>query len=445
MTLRIAGQCFLVIGAGKTGVAVARFLASRDGQVRLVEDSPQVAARLELPANVEVIVGAGEARALDGVHSVIPSPGVPRSHPLLRAALARVIPVLSEVELASRLLGCPILAITGTNGKSTTTTLLGAMLRASGRRTFVGGNLGTPLIEACGDDASYEDAVAEVSSFQLEWVQTFRPSVAVLLNLTPDHLDRYESVEEYGRAKAAIFTAQLPGDFLVLNRDDPWVWEQRHRSRAGVISFGSEEVEFGTYLDGDAIVCRGPAAPAQRYALGRTHLHGAHNRENIMAAATAATVAGAPPAAIQQAIDETEALPHRLQLVRERDGIRYFDDSKGTNVGAVEKSVASFAGDVILLAGGYDKGSDFSLLAPLLQRHVKHLVAFGAAGAKIEQQLGRVVPCSRSSDLAGAVHEAARRARAGDVVLLSPGCASFDEFTDYGARGRKFRTLVEAL
>jgi len=445
MTVRIAGQRFLVVGGGKTGVAVTRFLAARDGLVRLVERSPEHAATLELPANVELIVGEGDPTVLDGVHSVIPSPGVPRSHPLLRAALAHVVPILSEIELASRLLSCPILAITGTNGKSTTTTLLGDMLRQSGRRAFVGGNLGTPLIDACIDESTNEVAVVEVSSFQLEWVQSFRPTVAVLLNLSADHLDRYESIEEYGRAKAAIYSAQLPGDFLVLNRDDPWVWEQRHRSRAGVISFGNEDVEFGTYVDGDDIVCRGPEPPVHRYSLTRTRLTGAHNRENIMAAVTAATLANVPPDAIQTAIDTTAGLPHRLELVRERDGVRYFDDSKGTNVGAVEKSVASFEGGVILLAGGYDKGGDFSSLAPLLRRHAKHLVVFGAAGPKIEQQLREVVPCSRCHDFASAVHEASSRARPGDVVLLSPGCASFDEFTDYTARGRRFRSLVEGL
>lgn len=445
MTLRISGQRFLVIGAGKTGTAVATFLAARGGNVRLVERSKEVAGKLSLSGPVEVLVGDEHSTALAGVDAVIPSPGVARTHPLLRAALRRVIPILSEIELASRFLDCPLIAITGTNGKSTTTTLVGEMLRAAGSEVFVGGNLGTPLIEACASERVYDAAIVEVSSFQLEWVQTFRPQVAVLLNVTPDHLDRYDSLEEYGRAKAAIFSSQLPGDFLVLNRDDAWVWEQRHHAHSASISFGQDAVEFGTFLDGNEIVYAGPEAPARRFSLDRTHLAGAHNRENMMAAVSAAAIWGTPAAAIQQALDSTGALPHRLELVRERDGVRFFDDSKGTNVGAMEKSVASFDQGVVLLAGGYDKGSDFSVLAPLLRERVKYLVLFGAAGAKIEQQLGDAVPHSRFADLSAAVRDASRHAAAGDVVLLSPGCASFDEFTDYTARGRKFRELVEAL
>jgi len=445
MTLRVSGQRFLVIGAGRTGVAVATFLALRDALVRVVERSPTVASALQLPSLVEISVGDDVVETLRDIDAVIPSPGVPRQHPLLRAAMARVIPILSEIELASRFLTCPILAITGTNGKSTTTTLLGEILTAAGRHTFVGGNLGTPLIEACGAQAGYETAVVEVSSFQLEWVQSFRPRVAILLNLTPDHLDRYDSVEEYGRAKAAIFSSQLPGDVLILNRDDPWSWGQRHLSRSGCISFGRDAVEFGTFLDGDDIVYCGTEPAPQRFSLARTHLVGDHNRENMMAAVTAAAMWGVPGDAIQRALDNSKGLPHRLELVRERQGVRFFDDSKGTNVGAMEKSVGSFARGVVLLAGGYDKGSDFSVLQPLLKKHVKHLVLFGAAAPKIDAQLGDAVARSLCSDLASAVRAAARQAVPGDVVLLSPGCASFDEFTDYSARGRKFREVVEAL
>lgn len=450
MTLRIGGQRFLVIGAGKTGVAVADFLSRRGGRVRLVDRSQAAFEGRKADEVVELRVGDADPQLLDDIDVVIPSPGIAQDHPLLRTALRRVLPIHSEIELASRFLSCPLLAITGTNGKSTTTTLLGAMLRAAGLRTFVGGNLGTPLIEACASDAGaadadYDAALVEVSSFQLEWVQTFRPRVAVLLNLTPDHLDRYASIEEYGRAKAAIYSSQLPGDTLVLNRDDPWVWAQRHEARSGAISFGQEAVEFGTYLDGYEIVFCGTEPPAQRFSLARCQLAGAHNRENMMAAVTAAAMWEVPPAAIQAGLDTCPGLPHRLELVRERAGVRFFDDSKGTNVGAMEKSVASFAQGVVLLAGGYDKGSDFSVLAPLFKKHVKHLVLFGAAAAKMETQLAGSVPLSRYPDLKSAVHAAVNHAASGDVVLLSPGCASFDEFTDYRARGRKFREIVEAL
>lgn len=445
MTIKIADQRVLVIGAGKTGSSVARFLGERGAVVRLVDRSATVLAKADLPKGVELRQGDDADDLLDRIDLVVPSPGVARAHTVLRRAGARGIPIVSEIELASRCLSCPILAITGTNGKSTTTVLLGEMLKATGRRVFVGGNLGTPLIDACAGATEYDAAVVEVSSFQLEWVRTFRPQVAVLLNLTPDHLDRYHKIEEYGQAKAALLAAQLPGDVAVLNRDDPWVWEQRRQSRAGAISFGREPVEFGSFIDGDTLIYWGPEPAPRRFSLQRVHLHGAHNRENMMAAVTAAAIWGVPDEAIQQGLDNTTALPHRLELVRDRAGVRFFDDSKGTNVGAMEKSIASFDGGVILLAGGYDKGGDFSVLSPLLRGRVKHLVLFGAAGPKIGAQLEGVVSTSVVADLAAAVGAAAAQAGAGDVVLLSPGCASFDEFTDYAARGRRFRELVERL
>jgi UDP-N-acetylmuramoylalanine--D-glutamate ligase len=445
MTLKVADRRFLVVGAGKTGHSVAAFLARHGGQVRVAERSPNKLNAAAFPAGTDVRVGDDAATLLRGVDAVIPSPGVPRSHVLLQRALVQCIPVLSEIELAARFLTCPILAVTGTNGKSTTTTLLGAMLREAGMRVFVGGNLGTPLIDACAAESEYQAAVVEVSSFQLEWVYSFRPRIAVLLNLTADHLDRYAGMAEYGRAKAALLAVQQPDDIAVLNRDDQWVWEQRRTTRAAVISFGREPVEFGSFIDGDTLIYWGPEATPRRFPLAGVSLQGAHNRENMMAATTAAAIWGVSGVAIQRALDSTAALPHRLEFVRERGGVRFYDDSKGTNVGAMEKSVETFTGDVILLAGGYDKGGDFSALEPLLRRRVKRLVLFGAAGPKIESQLRQTIPSSVVPDLATAVREAAAHAHAGDTVLLSPGCASFDEFTDYAARGRRFRQLVEAL
>jgi UDP-N-acetylmuramoylalanine--D-glutamate ligase len=445
MTLQIADRRFLVIGAGKTGQSVAAFLARHGGHVRVAERSPDKLAAAALPTGSEVRIGDDAEELLRGVDVVVPSPGVSRTHTLLRRAKAQCIPILSEIELASRFLSCPILAVSGTNGKSTTTTLLGAMLQEAGMRVFVGGNLGTPLIDACAAESEYEAVVVEVSSFQLEWVYSFRPRVAVLLNLTPDHLDRYANVAEYGRTKAALLAVQQPDDIAVLNRDDPWVWDQRRNTRAAVISFGREPVEFGTFIDGDTLIYWGPEATPRRFPLAAVSLRGAHNRENMMAATTAAAIWGVSTLAIQRGLERTTGLPHRLDLVRAHDGVSFFDDSKGTNVGAMEKSVASFDGSVILLAGGYDKGGDFSVLAPLLRQRVKHLVLFGAAGPTIHAQLQDVVPCSMVPDLATAVRDAARRARPGDTVLLSPGCASFDEFTDYAARGRRFRELVESL
>ena len=393
MTLKVADRRFLVVGAGKTGQSVAAFLMRHGAQVRVAERSRDKLAGASLPAGVDVCAGDDAEALLRGVDVVVPSPGVPRSHVLLRRAMAQCVPILSEIELAARFLTCPMLAVSGTNGKSTTTTLLGAMLREAGMRVFVGGNLGTPLIDACAVESEYQAAVVEVSSFQLEWVYSFRPRVAVLLNLTPDHLDRYADMAEYGRAKAALLAVQQPDDIAVLNRDDPWVWEQRRSTRAAVISFGREPVEFGSFIDGNTLIYWGPEATPRRFPLAGVSLHGAHNRENMMAAVSAAAIWGVSTVAIQRALETTTGLPHRLQLVRERAGVRFYDDSKGTNVGAMERSLASFAGGVVLLAGGYDKGGDFSVLEPLLRSRVKHLRA-GVAGSRA-LATGETIPANR--------------------------------------------------
>jgi UDP-N-acetylmuramoylalanine--D-glutamate ligase len=287
-------------------------------------------------------------------------------------------------------------------------------------------------------------AVVEVSSFQLEWVDSFHARVAVLLNLTPDHQDRYRDIEDYGEAKARLLDGQTRDDVAVLNRDDPWVWSQRRRARGSVISFGRDAVEFGTYLDGDEVVVWTAGHP-QRYALRESPLTGEHNRENIQAAVSAAVAWGAPEDAIRKALRETASLPHRLEFVRELRGVRYFDDSKGTNTGAVCKSVASFTGGIVLLLGGRDKGGDFAALRPVIGERVAHLVCFGEAGPNIARQLDGAARCSLVPDLAGAVATAAAAAEPGQTVVLSPGCASFDEFRDYAERGRRFRALVEAL
>jgi len=433
----------LVIGAGRSGRAAARLLAQHGARVRIVERAADAPRDPDWPASIELSAGAEPLAALDGVELVVPSPGVARDHPLLLAAVARNVPVWSEIELAARYLSCPLLAITGTNGKSTTTTLLGAMLQAAGQRVFVGGNLGTPLADAALDPGAWEAAVVEVSSFQLEWVPTFKPRVAVLLNLTPDHQDRYPNPDDYGAAKANVLRNQDAGDVAVLNRDDAWVWEQRRCTAATVLSFGRDAVEFGTYLDGDDAVVWGAGQP-QRYDLRTSPLVGAHNRENLLAAITAAAAWGTPAAAIRTALRTTRGLAHRLELVIERGGVRWYDDSKATNVGAVEKSIDSFPGGIVLLLGGYDKGGDFAALAPRLGG-VAQLICFGKAGPSIAAQLGPAAGAQVVSDLAGAVRAAADLARPGQVVLLAPGCASFDEFRDYVERGMKFRALVEGL
>jgi UDP-N-acetylmuramoylalanine--D-glutamate ligase len=450
MMLAFARKKVLVIGARRTGAAVARYLASQGASVRLSDRSTlgfDDERSSMAGVAVEWCLGREDVALLDDVNLVIPSPGVSRDHPLLSVAIGRGIEVLAEIELAYRSLAVPLYAVTGTNGKSTTTELLGRMLRRAGRHPFVGGNLGTPLIEAVGTPV--DCAVAEMSSFQLEWVKELRPAIGIFLNLTADHLDRYASLDEYGEAKTALFRAQAPEDWVVLSREDPWVWRFSRRLRGRAISFGFDEVEYGTFPRDGTIVIRLPDANRSgkelTISMARTRLRGLHNLENVMAASTAALLAGASLAGVQRAIDEFPGLPHRLQLVREKDGVAWVDDSKGTNVGAVVKSLASIDPPVILLAGGVDKGGSYEPLRSLVRQRVKRLVLFGEAREKIRRSLGEETETMLVASLEEAVARASAAARSGDTVLLSPACSSFDMFRDYAERGDRFRALVEAL
>ncbi|HWP67124.1 MAG TPA: UDP-N-acetylmuramoyl-L-alanine--D-glutamate ligase [Candidatus Limnocylindria bacterium] len=436
----------LVVGFQRTGQAVARVLRARGTAVRVLDARPasDLGVRAADWEGVELRLGdAAGAGALDGVDLVVPSPGVPRRHALLAEAETRGIPIASEIELAARLGTARLVAITGTNGKSTTTTLVGRALELAGVRTFTGGNLGRPLIEAVGSDAAVW--VAEVSSFQLEWVERFRPAVGCLLNVTPDHLDRHADFAEYRDAKARLFAAQTPADAAVVNRDDPVAAAIGAGLVARRFSFGERPVAEGAFVADGAVVVR-LAGREERVRLERTRLAGRHNTENVMAAALVARLAGAPLAAVQQAVDTMDPLPHRLTLVAERAGVRWYDDSKATNVGAAVKSLASFAGPVVLLAGGVDKGGDYAPLAEAARDKARLVLVFGAARERIAASLaGAGVAVRRVDDLTEAVETAAAAAQPGDVVLLAPACSSFDMFRDYAERGRAFARAVEEL
>lgn len=391
---------------------------------------------------IRYFFGAEERRWLEAMDCVIPSPGVAAENPLLSEAAASGIPVLSEIELAYRFFRAPLVAVTGTNGKSTTTTLIGEMVKAGGRKVFVGGNLGTPFIGAVSGE--WDWGVLEISSFQLEWVERFRPRIAVLLNVTEDHLDRYTTFDDYRRAKERIFAAQSEGEFAVLNREDPRVWALKANVKARVVSFGFAEVSEGAYATADMIVWR-DGANEERFPLADVKIQGVHNVENMMAAVAAAKLAGIARQPIQQTLENFPGLEHRLEFVREKDGVSYYNDSKGTNVGAVVKSLAGFSAPVILIAGGIDKGGDYGPLEEGIKRKVRRLVLFGAAKNVIARALGHLTETVIVENLAAAVGDAAAAARAGDVVLLSPACSSFDQFRNYAERGRSFKNLVQAL
>jgi UDP-N-acetylmuramoylalanine--D-glutamate ligase len=444
--MELKGKKVLVVGIARTGVEAARF-AARQGARVIVTDRKEVQElQHELASLAGLAVtyrpGSELSACLEGTDYVVPSPGVPPENALLREACRRQIEILSEIELAARFIETPLIAITGTNGKSTTTSLIGEILKASGMRVFVGGNIGTPLIRFVSD--RWDCGVVEISSFQLEWTKRFRPKVAVLLNLSEDHLDRYAGFAAYCAAKERIFSQQQADDTAILNRDDPWVWRARKRIKARVISFGWDAVPDGVFAAPDKVIWKEQTG-AEAFSLERVKLTGVHNVENVMAAVAAAKVIGADSRAIRQAIESFRGLEHRLEFVCEKNGVRYYNDSKGTNVGAVVKSLMSFSTPVILLAGGVDKHGDYGILADEIRRTVKKLVLFGAARERIRDCLGHLTDTVAAASFADAVREAYLSATRGDAVLLSPACSSFDMFQNYEERGRVFKELVRKL
>ena len=464
-TDELRGTTALVIGLGRTGRAVVRHLVARGAHVRVAERRPaaEVAdAVAELGSGVATFFGeetaatvrdAGTAaravcdRILDGVSLVVPSPGVPVDAVLLARAVEQGIPVVSEIELAARQLTFPLIAVTGTNGKSTTTTLIGEMLRAGGARPFVGGNLGTPLIAAVpapGETSDHDVAVVEVSSFQLEWVERFRPRIGIFLNLTDDHLDRYADLDAYGATKLRMFARQGPDDVAILNGGDPWLRRHATGLAARTVWFGAGQ-GVAVRDDAAAIRVRLAGRDDEVYPLARVTLGGTHNRENMMAAIAAARSFGVDGAAVQRALEAFRGLEHRLELVRERGGVRWVHDSTGTNPGAVIKSLEGHAADVVLLAGGIEKGGDYGVLREPVRRAVHHALVFGAARDMLARTFAGATEVEIVDTLEAAVARAAAIARAGDTVLLSPACGSFDMFRDYADRGRRFKALVEAL
>jgi len=444
--MEIKGKKVLVLGLARTGRECARFLAQRGASVQVtdVRSEEELKQEMETLAALPIryFLGGEDPDWLEGVDIIVPSPGVPAENVLLKEGSRRGIKILSEIEFACRFLRAPLVAITGTNGKSTTTTLVGEMLKASGGKVFVGGNIGTPLIGFVGGD--WEWGVVEVSSFQLEWIEEFRPRISVLLNLTEDHLDRYPNFRAYCQAKQRIFEAQDANDIAILGRDDRLVWEMRKRIRARVVSFGFSEVDDGVFVAAREMIWR-DGSREEKFPLSRVKIQGVHNVENMMAAIAAAKSAGVSASAIQKVLEDFPGLEHRLEFVREKDGVRYYNDSKGTNVGAVVKSLASFSDPVILLAGGVDKGGDYGILRQEIRQKVRRLVLFGEAQEIIARALGDLTETVIVENLEAAVGDAFAHARAGEVVLLSPACSSFDMFRDYAERGQVFKSLVQAL
>jgi UDP-N-acetylmuramoylalanine--D-glutamate ligase len=441
--MELRGASVMVIGLGVSGSAAARFLASLGASLVLTD------TRRELPTSAlpqgNLYLGGEEPAWLRGVDLVVVSPGVPPNSRLVQAARAAGTPVIGELELASRFVKFPVVAVTGTNGKSTVTTLIGEICAKAGIKTFVGGNLGTPLAEAI--DRAFELAVVEVSSYQLETIDRFKPRVAIHLNLSDDHLDRYNDLEGYGRAKARIFENQDAGDWAILNREDPLVWKLREKVRSQVLSFGLEKpaplAHAAIWEEAGLRFVFGGNRGTIRF--DRFRLPGRFNRVNAMAAAGAALALELAPELIERALAEFRGLPHRLELVQEKNGISFVDDSKGTNVGAVVQALAAVRAPVLLIAGGVDKGGSYAELREPLRHKVKLLLLYGAAREMMRAALDGTTRIESVRTLDEAVARAAAEALPGDTVLLSPACASFDQFKNYAERGRIFQELVRAL
>src|SRR5271157_5892109 len=446
----VSGKRVLVVGLGRSGHAVALCLQRHGAVVTVTDNKPPAAFAPLLPEllaqKIGVQLGSQRAEVFLAHDLVVVSPGVPWDLPQLEATRARGIPVVPEIEVASWYLRDPIVGVTGSNGKTTTTTLLGKMLEASGFSTFVGGNIGVALSSAVETVKPGTIVVAELSSFQLEAIRDFRPHVAVLLNISPNHLDRHPTFEAYAQAKRQIFRNQRADDYAVLNADDPWVRSLGPALVSRKVFFSRlEQIPCGLFVSNGNIVYRTGHMERVLLETKEVRLRGSFNLEDVLGAAAAACVLGADFDAVREAVREFKGVEHRLEYVREICGVEFYNNSKATSVDATAKSLEAFERGVHLIMGGKDKGAPYAPLLPLVKDRVREVLLIGAAADRIAQELSGAVELIHAGNLETAVPEAFQRARPGDVVLLAPACSSFDQFQDYEHRGRVFKELVERL
>jgi UDP-N-acetylmuramoylalanine--D-glutamate ligase len=447
--MELKGKKVLVVGLGKSGLAAALFLRRRGAHVTVSDVRSAEALAKDIPAlldeGIMVETGGHGLLTFRRQDLIVVSPGVPLNTPELAQVKSFGLPVIGELELAARFLKGKTLAITGSNGKTTTTALVGEILDKAGIATLVGGNIGVPVVALIDQSTDETWSVLEVSSFQLESTEKFHPAIAVILNITPDHLDRHGSFENYALAKERIFAAQDEHDFLVLNADNARAAQAASRSVAKVYFFSLEHsVLQGAWVEEGYLVYRaGKDEPVGKIMpLHNVPLKGAHNVENVLAAVCASRLAGVSAEQIRTAVEAFQAVEHRLEYETTVNGVEFYNDSKATNVDATAKAVAAFSSGIHLILGGKDKNSDYTLLAPLLRSHVQAVYTIGSAAGKIESELRGVVSILSCETLANAVSAAASAARPGEVVLLAPACSSFDQFENYEHRGRVFKELV---
>jgi UDP-N-acetylmuramoylalanine--D-glutamate ligase len=450
--MELKNKRVLVVGLGKSGKSAAIFLRDRGAKVTVSDMRSAEALAGEIPAlldaGVMVETGGHGLLTFRRQDLIVVSPGVPCDTPELKQVRAFGLPIIGELELASRFLQGQIVAITGSNGKTTTTALLGKIFADAGGPTLVGGNIGTPVIDLIAKSTPQTTSVLEVSSFQLETVEQFRPHIAVVLNITQDHLDRHGTFENYAAMKARITAQQTPEDFFVLNAEDKPTQMLAARTKAQVFWFsGRRAIKQGAFVHGESVVFlpREGAKPEPVMPLAEIPLKGAHNVENVLAAVCAARLGGVSAESIRASVAGFKAVEHRLEFVATVRGVAFFNDSKATNVDATKKALEAFPGGIHLILGGKDKNSDYTELSDLLRARVKTVYTIGSAAEKIERHLAGVVKIVSAGTLDAAVHKAAQSAVAGDIVLLAPACSSFDQFTSYEHRGRVFKELVQGL
>jgi len=448
--IELSGKRVLVVGLGRSGVASALFLQSRGARVTVSDAKSEDQLREQIPtlldAGIAVETGTHGERTFRNQDLIVVSPGVPVDAEPLKQARALGQPVIGEIQLASEFLPGPIVAITGSNGKTTTTTLVGEIIAASGFKTLVGGNIGTAAISLAEQATADTTIVLEVSSFQLETIRTFRPKVAVVLNVTPDHLDRHRTFAAYVDAKARIFENQQADDFAVLNADDPTCVDLAKRTSAQVFWFSRErEVESGAFIRDGRVIFRARGSAQTVLAVSEIPLKGSHNLENVLAAVCAGALMGCAAEKIRAAIVSFQAVEHRLEYVATIGGVEYYNDSKATNVDATMKALQSFPANIHLILGGKDKGSDYTVLNNLLRERVKSVYTIGAAAEKIQSHIKGTTQIVASGTIESAVKQASSTAQPGDIVLLAPACASFDQFQNYEHRGRVFKDMVGQL
>jgi UDP-N-acetylmuramoylalanine--D-glutamate ligase len=449
------GKEVLVVGAGRSGLAAARLLLTRGARVILTDTKDRNAMETAVAPLFEIACKSGELMLEPGGHRkksfgkcdfVVVSPGVPLALPEFQVSRKSGIPIIGEVELAYRHLRGRIIGITGSNGKTTTTTLLSEFLVGSGLKGHVAGNIGAPLVDFVPDSTPEDIYAVELSSFQLEAIHSFRPSIGSILNLTPDHMDRYSGFEDYIAAKRRIFMNQEKTDFAVLNGDYSRTSAIAEDLRSNPILFSRlNAVTNGAFVRSNRLIYRDEEREIELFPVTAITLKGTHNLENVLAACAMAILAGAAPESLEASIRKFKGVEHRIEWVSEFQGVQYFNDSKATNVDATIKSLEAFPGNILLIAGGRDKGGDFPVLRSLVKKRVRHIVLIGEAAGKIRQALQDTVDMSDARTMQEAVSMCRRLAKPGDVVLLAPACASFDMFQDYEHRGRVFKEAVREM